>query len=75
MGPFTEATYDQLARLIKIIDNPHAREGDNWISYDFFLGWANGDVPAPWLSTEYVINNWETKLTKMELWRNSNKRP
>jgi len=63
MEPFTEATYEQLGRLIKILDNPKSREGDNHISYDYFLEWADGkNVRAPWHSTEYVIDYWEKAI-------------
>jgi hypothetical protein len=55
MSPFKEATYDQLRRLLVIIDRKQ-------FSCDMLLKWASeGDQIQPEFSTEETIRYWENR--------------
>jgi hypothetical protein len=64
MSPFQEATYEQLGRLLKIID--HFKDNPEGLSWDFFLNWADGKPDATLFSTQQTIEHWEWRMTNQE---------
>ena len=63
MQPFTEATYDELERLVRILDHPKAQTpGGNELDLNWMLAWT--ESRTSWLETNRgptikMIEYWE----------------
>jgi hypothetical protein len=57
MGPFTEATYDELDRLLNLVETGRR------LDYDWFLYWMEGDPRTiTSMSTSDVLFNLERDI-------------
>lgn len=58
MSPFEEATYEQLGRLLVILDY-YKNDPANGLSIEKLHEWASGENFQPSLSTEFTLEFWE----------------
>lgn len=65
MGPFTEATYDELSRILAVVDNPKSRNGGHlFLNLDWVLAWVDGEEKYPTYTTLQTIEEWEDLLRR-----------
>jgi hypothetical protein len=58
---FKDATYDQLNRMLEILESPRITR-ENALSLDFIAHWVTGGQPGESISTEETLHYWERIL-------------
>jgi hypothetical protein len=61
VSPFQEATYDQLGRLLTILDYYKGNPGQG-MSVPLLHEWASGGAFQPAFSTEWTLSFWENVI-------------